>query len=128
MVFTIAHDPAAHLVVATISGPLSLPDMEATVNAVVTCPGAAPTDGILTDHTGIEAPITPRDLERFLTVLEAHAPALRRRHWAIVAGTPASYGMMRMLSVGALRIPLDVRVFHDAVSARAWLADPAGAD
>jgi hypothetical protein len=124
MDFTVRHDAEAHLVLATISGPLSLPDMEATVRAVIACPGADPTDHILTDHTGISAPITPPDLERFLAILEFHADGLRRRCWAIIAGTPASYGMMRMLSVGASRIQLDVRVFHDEAAARAWLADP----
>ena len=44
--------------------------------------------------------------------------------WAIVATVPASYGMMRMLSVHAERVPMDARVFERAEDAESWLDSP----
>ncbi len=125
MDFVVTYEPDAHVVHAKISGALDLADMQATVDAVIACPGALPQDGILSDHTQIAAPITPPDLAALLVFLTLRADQLQHRRWAIVTASLASYGMMRALSVGAQRIPLDVDVFHSEAEARAWLSGSA---
>lgn len=125
MDYVITYEADARVVHAKISGALDLADMQATVNAVIACPGARPHDGILSDHTQIAAPITPPDLAAFLVFLTLRAEHLQHRRWAIVTRSLASYGMMRALSVGAQRIPLDVDVFHTEAEAREWLSGSA---
>jgi len=53
--------------------------------------------------------------------LETVARAVTGTRWAIVTVAPASYGMMRMLSVRAEKIPMTVRIFDDPDEAESWL-------
>jgi hypothetical protein len=124
MEFRIARERGEGLLVAHLAGMLDLHSMESCVQALLAFPGAERTDDILSDHTQLAAPITPPDLALFLDFLGTRAEDLAGRRWAIVTGTPASYGMMRALSVGADRMGLAVEVFHDMATARAWLAAP----
>lgn len=75
---------------------------------------------VLSDHREIGEPATRDQVE---TLVE-HIADLRQyfacARWAVIVSKPASFGMMRMLSVMAERVPMEVRVFADADRAEWW--------
>lgn len=81
---------------------------------------AAPGFNIVSDHREIGEPATRAQLEE----LVSHIATLREyfvgSRWAVIVGTAASYGMMRMLAVLAERVPLSVQVFTDPADAERW--------
>ncbi len=76
---------------------------------------------VLSDHRALTAAATTGDVEDVVTGLTAHREMLAGSRCAVVVGRPASYGMMRMFSTLAERIPLGVEVFEDMDAARRWL-------
>ena len=83
---------------------------------------------VLADHRQIGRIINRGELEQFtdrLSELQKHFAGAR---WAVVVSNAASYGMMRMFSVMAERIPLLVNVFENYDAAERWVTadDPPG--
>lgn len=95
--------------------------IRAAVEEVLGRLGGATGFDLYSDHRGLTAPIDPGQLHAFLGHLDSAAHAVRGRRWAVVVGSAASFGMMRMLSVHAQRLPLEVAVFWEPAAAEAWL-------
>jgi hypothetical protein len=104
-----------------IVGDFTLGEIFDNIGAALTHPEHRPGFDVLSDHIQIGRPITTAELEQVISHLATHAERLRGSHWAIVTRRPASYGMMRMLSAHAARIPLDVEVFQTLAEADEWL-------
>ena len=79
-------------------------------------------DGPFREFCDVEKVITLEQVESTINLLMAYSDRLKKSKWAIVTSKPASYGMMRLLSVHAEKIPLLVRVFKDHKTAGRWLA------
>ena len=114
-------DHDARLVRAAVEGNFTIEDMLDCVSGAAAEAGG-PGYNVLSDHREIGEPATRPQLE----ALVSHIAALRQyfggARWAVIVTTPASYGMMRMLSVLAERVPMEVRVFRaaDAEAAELW--------
>ena len=124
MSITATVDREAHLVRIEVAGTMMLSEMTKAIDGVIEEVGLAGGFDVLSDHRGLETPVTSAQLEALVWHLRLHGRSLRGRRWAIVTRTAASYGMMRMLSVLAERIPMQVSVFQNLVEAERWLAEP----
>lgn len=122
MPISASFDHQAHLVRIEVGGTLTLSEMKAAIDTVVKEVGRDGGFDVLSDHRGLETPATGVQLEALVEHLRWHGQAMHGRRWAIVTCTAASYGMMRMLSVFAERIPMQVSVFLDLGEAERWLA------
>jgi len=114
-------DRAKRLVVLEVEGNFSLSDSLKAIDTAIAAPGFERGFNVLSDHRRIAEPIGTDEMLRVISHLGLRAPQLASTRWAIVASQPASYGMMRMLSVHAKRVPLEVQVFRSRERAEAWL-------
>ena len=115
-------DTERRLIVATVFDEISDTDIIEALNASVSDPDFEPGFNVLSDHTRITRPITTEQVKLMVGHMESLSDHLAGARWAIVTNSPASYGMMRMLSVFAERVPIELQVFRDADEANKWLA------
>lgn len=119
-------DTARKRIVAKVSGAFTFPEILKAIDGSVHDPAFQRGFDVFSDHTEVEAPITPPDARAMVNHLENLSDFLAGARWAVVTATPASYGMLRMVSVLAERVPMDVQVFESLEAAEAWLATPRG--
>ena len=112
-------DRDARLIRATVWGDVTLEEMLDCVTSAAAETGG-PGYAILSDHREVGEPITRTQVERLVEQLEALRASFAGARWAVIVSKPASFGMMRMLSVLAEGIPMTVRVFVDAGRAERW--------
>jgi hypothetical protein len=122
MPITASLDTIDHILRIEIIGTVTMQAMISAVDRSLETLEEDATCSILSDHRRIGAPATVEQVEAFVEHLRRHAAAAHGRRWAIVTTSPASFGMMRMLSVLAKRIPMTVEVFQDMAAAEHWLA------
>jgi hypothetical protein len=115
-------DTERRLIVATVFDEISDTDIIETLNSSISDPDFEPGFNVLSDHTRITRPITTEQVKLMVGHMESLSDHLAGARWAIVTNSPASYGMMRMLSVFAERVPIELQVFRDADEANRWLA------
>ncbi len=113
-------DKEERLVRAEVRGDFTTSDMIRALDNMVRDPDFEPGFNFLSDHAAVGEPVTPEQLDQLIAHLESLSEVLSGARWAIVATKPASYGMMRMLSVLAEAIPLRVAVFESLESAEEW--------
>ena len=117
-------DKARRRVWAEVSGTFTLGEIVAAIAQALGHPDFEPGFDILSDHTQITEPITSEQLQQMASHLKAQSHLLAGSRWAVVATQPASYGMMRVWSVLAEQVPLEVHVFDALEDAEQWLASP----
>ena len=115
-------DAERRLIVATVFDEISDTDIIEALNASISDPDFERGFNVLSDHTRIARVITTEQVNLMVDHMESLSDHLAGARWAIVTNSPASYGMMRMLSVFAKRVPLELQVFRDADEANKWLA------
>jgi len=118
-------DEKAMRIFSTVSGDFSIEDIVTAISGSVQDPRFRPGFHILSDHTSVGTPLTPTQAKQMLAHMETLSKYLRDSRWAVVTTKAASYGMFRMASVLAERIPMEIQVFHTHGDAEAWLAGPA---
>ena len=122
MPITASLDTHAHVIRFVLTGTLSLNEMIAATDAMVKEVGGNGSYDVLSDHRGLDTPATVEQLEALVEHLRRRAKALHGKKFAVVTATAASFGMMRMLSVLAERIPMTVEIFQDVATAEQWLS------
>ena len=122
MPITATLDGFAYVIRFVLSGTLTLPEMTAAVDAVVKEVGSDGGYDVLSDHRALDTPATVAQLEGLVEYLRRRAKVIHGRKFAVVTASAASFGMMRMLSVLAQRIPMEVAVFQDIAEAEEWLS------
>lgn len=110
------------LVRAVVMGSITVGEIVEAIDASIRDPDFEPGFDILSDHTAIGEPLTPSQAQQTAAHLMKFSPSMAGARWAVVVGTPASYGMMRMLAVLLERIPMTLRAFTSLADAEAWLA------
>ncbi len=120
-------DGKRRLVVAELSGVLSLEEILGAIDGAVGNPLFGPGFDVLSDHTRVEEPITPAQAKEMVKHLRELADAFREVRWAVVTVAPASYGMIRMVSALVEPAGIDVRAFVSLEEAEAWLGAPGAA-
>ncbi len=114
-------DVEARRVRFTVSGSIEVREVLRSLNDVALQFGDVPVREILSDHRSIDAPITPTQLNAVVGCIEKHAATFGGACFAVVTGSQASYGMMRMMTALLEPIGVRVEVFSDIRQAREWL-------
>jgi hypothetical protein len=117
-------DRDAGIVHLTLRGVLTLAEMVATVQAVMDDLEPGRRYDVLSDHRALEEPATRDQLLQLTEFLGSRGTPFHGRRWAVIVGSPASFGVIRMLSVHLESAPIHAMPFYDAAEARAWLAEP----
>jgi hypothetical protein len=117
-------DQQAGIVHLTLRGVLTLAEMVATVQAVLDDLEPGRRYDVLSDHRELEEPATREQMLQLTEFLRSRGTPFHGRRWAVIVGGPASYGVIRMLSVHLEAAPIHTMPFYDAAEARAWLAEP----
>jgi hypothetical protein len=120
MPITYTIDHPARVVYAHVVGDYDGADM---LEAVTSAAGEIAESGynVIADHTRIAGPGTREQVERLVDRLVSLRHVYGGARWAVVtSGNAASYGMLRMFSVLAERVPMDVRIFETLEEAERW--------
>ena len=115
-------DEEAGRVVSTVSGDFTIEDIVTAISGSVKDPRFRPGFHILSDHSSVGVPLTTTQAKQMIAHMEALSKYLRGSRWAVVTTKAASYGMFRMLSVLAERIPMEIQAFRSHEDAEAWLS------
>jgi hypothetical protein len=115
-------DKEAALARAEVWGSVTTEEIIAAVDSVMQDPDFHSGLNGLSDHRQVDQILTPEQMHRLLNHLTTFRDRLANRRWAVVTGSQAAYGMIRMTSAHATRIPLDIRPFKTLEEAREWLS------
>ena len=107
---------------AKVSGNFSFDDITNTMKNAIQDPDFENGYNILSDHTEIDNIITTTQLHSTLELLQTLSKYFENSKWAIVTKKMASYGMMRMLSMKAENLPLQINVFNNYEEAEKGLS------
>lgn len=119
MPITYVLDKTRRLIRAEVVGSFTAADMLQCVTGAAAEAGE-PGWNVISDHRAISHPATRGQLEQLtsqLTEMHRHFAGAR---WAVVTTNPASFGMMRMLQVLALRVPMELDIFARYDEAERW--------
>lgn len=114
-------DAEKRCIFAKVSGDFTIQEIVDTIDQSVRNPQYRPGFCVLSDHTQIGEPLTPLQAGQMVEHMVTLAESLAGCRWAVVTTTQASYGMIRMVSVLAERVPIEVQVFTALEEAESWL-------
>jgi len=114
-------DPKKRLVRFTIRGVMDSDEMLASVDKALAQLDDKGGYDILSDHRLVDKPATPEQVKLLMAHLAVNGQRLRGARCAVIVGNEASYGMMRMMSVRAEQLGIDVGVFRELEAALQFL-------
>jgi hypothetical protein len=123
MPVTYSVDVTRRLIRFTLSGTVTPDEMVAALDRAVNEAGAG-RFLVLSDHRALTTPATTAQLQDLVGRLTRYREHVGGSRCAIVTAQPASFGMMRMFSVLAEAVPVEVDVFSDVADAERWLGLP----
>ena len=115
-------DEDARRIVSTVSGDFTIEDIISAIGGSVKDPRFQPGFHIISDHTAVGTPLTTVQAKQMVGYIESLSKYLRYSRWAVVTAKDASFGMFRMASVFAERVPMEIQVFNSHEEAEAWLS------
>lgn len=124
MPMTHSVDHQRRLLTVEVSGTLTTREIIAAIDAAAADLGPG-RYRVLSDHRQLTTPATTEQVEAVVDHLSGYPGHFGGSQWAVVVGQPASYGMIRMMSVLAERIPMEVQVFTTRPEAERWIDSPA---
>ena len=93
-----------------IRGRFETDEIVLAVDRIALDPDFGPDFAVLSDHREVTEPLTPEQARKMVERLEQHGEIMSGRHWVAIVDSPASYGMMRLMSarLQGLAIRVDV--------------------
>lgn len=79
---------------------------------------------VLSDHRDVGEPLNTQQAWQISSCLDSLFRVMAHSRWAVVTNKPASFGMMRMLSVLLEQVPIVLRIFGSLEEAERWLSEP----
>lgn len=113
-------DVESRLVRSEAWGTFTADDILRAVDEVVEHPDFEVGFNGLSDHRRVTRVLSPLQLFRLIHHLGSIRGKVADARWAMVPGSAAGYGMARMTSVYAERIPMDFRPFWCMDQAATW--------
>jgi hypothetical protein len=102
--------------------PHSLEEWRSAVSSFMEGPEFREVAGVLHDVRGLRRPVSMAELTARVDFLSARFRGLPRKHWGIVAGSEAIYGLGRVAEALIHGSPsIDLRPFRDFAEAEAWV-------
>ena len=117
-------DQDAGVVRLTLWGVLTLAEMVSTVQGVLADLEPGRRYDVLSDHRQLQEPATRDQMLQLTDFLVSRGTPFHGRRWAVIVGSAASYGTIRMIAVHLEAAPIWTMPFYDAGEAHAWLAEP----
>jgi hypothetical protein len=114
-------DHANRLIRLKLDGELETREMIEGVENILRELGGRSGYDFLSDHRKITTPATAEQIKAVLARLAEEGDLLKGSKFAAIVGQGASYGMMRLMSVHATEIGVDVGVFWTLEEAHAFL-------
>lgn len=114
-------DAAAGIVSLTFTGVSSYDEWERTIAKVIADPDYRMGMCMLSDRREAKDIMTKDYINRVVDYLSLHGASFVGSGWALVADTPADFGMTRMAATFAERTLVEVRAFQSLDAALAWL-------
>jgi hypothetical protein len=114
-------DPERRLVETRVSGETSLEEVEEYLHRLTSDPAYHPDYVTLVDVRETPTLFTASELRALSDFVRSHS-ALTRARQAVVAGTDAAFGLMRMYEVFTADLPRPFRVFRNLNDACEWLS------
>lgn len=115
-------DEDARRIISTVSGDFTIEDIVSAISGSVKDPRFQPGFHIISDHTAVGTPLTTTQAKQMVSYIESLSKYLKHSRWAVVTTKDASFGMFRMTSVFAERVPMQIQVFNSHEDAEAWLS------
>ena len=109
---------------AVVSGDFTIDDVFRAIQSSTEDADFEPGFDVLSDHTDVGEPLTTQQARQMSSYIESLSRALAHSRWAVITKKPASFGMMRMLSVFLEQVPMVLRVFGNLEEAERWLSQP----
>jgi hypothetical protein len=119
-------DKDQRLIRSEVSGSFSEEAISNAINESVGHPDYEPGFNVLSDHTRVTEFITTPQAYSMARHLESLSDQMANVRWAVVTREPASYGMMRMMSVLVERVPMEVQIFATIEEAEEWVGSSPG--
>jgi len=93
-----------------IRGGVETDEILSSVDQLALDPAFGPDFAIVSDHRDVIEPLTPEQARKMVERLEHHREIMRGRRWVAIVDSPASYGMMRLMSarLESLAISVDI--------------------
>jgi hypothetical protein len=113
-------DHERRLVTFTLTGTLETKEMLAALTGTFTQRKPGVVYNVMSDNRGVDAPATPEQVKMLVAEL-MRLGAVAGMRAAMVVGTDASYGMMRMMSAYTEPLGIRVEIFRDTEAAMAFL-------
>ena len=99
-------------------------DMFRAIRSSTEDSGFEPGFDVLSDHTDVGKPLTTEQALQLSSYLDSLRSVMQHSRRAVVTSKPASFGMMRMLSVYLEQAPMILRFFKTLEEAEKWLSQP----
>jgi hypothetical protein len=125
MPISVSIDKTNDLILRTITGVVSMDEVVASVDAVVSSPDYHPGMKSLTDLRGLTHSATLEDMKKLALAAIRHSQRAKGNKLAIVVPEAVSYGMLRMFQAHIDHLPMEVALFREMPPAREWLGLPA---
>ena len=109
---------------AVVSGNITADETFRAIKESTEDPDFEPGFDVLSDHTSIGEPLTTQQATEMSSYLKKLSGVMTHSRWAVITKNPASYGMMRMLSVFLEEVPMKLEVFGNMEEAETWLSQP----
>jgi hypothetical protein len=107
---------------AVVSGDITIDDVFTAIKGATEDADFEPGFDVLSDHTEVVAPLTTKQAEQMSSYLSSLSKVMAHSRWAVITKNPASYGMMRMLSVFLEEVPMELKIFETMEEADKWLS------
>lgn len=113
-------DQECGIVRGVVEGAFETAEMMEALNGILEDDAFTPGTPVLSDHRTVSTVLTREQAMAVAARLAAMAPQLAGMRWAVVTTHPASYGMMRMLSVLLEDAGVEMRIFEEMDEAEGW--------
>ncbi|UCD81599.1 MAG: hypothetical protein JSW26_09310 [Desulfobacterales bacterium] len=106
---------------AIVSGEFTIDDIFQAIKDSTEDVDFEPGFDVLSDHTNVGEPLTTQQATQLSSYLKNMSSVMAHARWAVVTKDPASFGMMRMLSVFLQEVPMVLKIFETLEEGEKWL-------
>ncbi len=113
----------AHL---TAEGPINYKELSASIRKLLDEPEFKPGIQVIGDFRNAELEVGSTELWNLLYLLQAFPERVANTRWALLAQSPSTFGLLRMLASYSERLHVKLAVFRSLEAAREWLHEQEG--
>jgi hypothetical protein len=116
-------DTDKRIMYATVTGEITLDDVRADIERLVTQPVYPPGIPGLIDMRNATSQLRADEIQRLAYMVKSHGDVVGRTRRALLVSNDLLYGMYRMFAAYVADGPTEYRVFRDEDEARRWIEE-----